>query len=463
MSQSVSATPLLAAWQRTLERKSGAIAIRSRDGTSLRTFNEIEAEVRELSPLFDPFPPRSAVALQIGNSESWPALLLALFCRGLVPLPLGRHVEAGELQRILGMCGAAALVVTEDHRIAVRRQPGPWLSHACEFLKLTSGTTNAPRAVCFQASQLLADCENICATMGISERDINFGAIPFSHSYGFSNLITPLLAAGVGLVVSEDRMPRAILNDLERSGATVFPGMPVFFDKLADLEGPSELSSLGLCISAGAPLSRRVAERFSRRFNRKIHTFYGSSECGGIGYDSSEEMVYEDAFAGHPMRGVNVTPESAEGAGRIVIRGAAVGSGYFPEDDPATLSHGRFVPGDLVTWSERGMHIVGRASDVINIAGRKLHPGEIESLLAGFSGVRQVIVFGVPSALRGEEPVACVAGEGIDLQALLRFCQARLSQWQIPRDFWIVSEIPSNERGKVSRRELARLYASRSR
>ncbi len=173
--------------------------------------------------------------------------------------------------------------------------------------------------------------------------------------------------------------------------------------------------------------------------------------------------MYEDGFAGRPMTGVDVTPESAESAGRIVIRGAAVGCGYFPRDDPATLENGRFIPGDLVTWSERGMHIVGRASDVINIAGRKLHPGESESILAGFPGIRQVIVFGVSSPLRGEEPVACVAGEGIDLQALLRFCQTRLSQWQIPRDFWIVSEIPSNERGKVSRRELAALYASRSR
>ncbi len=161
-----------------------------------------------------------------------------------MPLPLGRHVEAGEFQRVLEICGVGALVVTEDHGIAVRRQPGPSLSHSCEFLKLTSGTTNAPRAIRFQTSQLLADCENICATMDLTDRDLNFGVIPFSHSYGFSNLITPLLAAGVGLVVSEDRMPRAILHDLERSGATVFPGMPLFFDKLADLEGPSELNEL---------------------------------------------------------------------------------------------------------------------------------------------------------------------------------------------------------------------------
>ena len=56
--------------------------------------------------------------------------------------------------------------------------------------------TGASRAVRFQESQLLADCRNICATMGIGPADVNFGVIPFSHSYGFSNLITPLLYQG---------------------------------------------------------------------------------------------------------------------------------------------------------------------------------------------------------------------------------------------------------------------------
>ena len=63
------------------------------------------------------------------------------------------------------------------------------------LLKLTSGTTAAPRAVRFRSGQLLADCHQICETMGIGEDDLNFGVIPVSHSYGFSNLLTPLIAA----------------------------------------------------------------------------------------------------------------------------------------------------------------------------------------------------------------------------------------------------------------------------
>ena len=104
------------------------------------------------------------------------------------------------------------------------------------------------------------------------------------------------------------------------------------------------------------------------------------------------------------------------------------------------------------------MHLAGRASDVINIAGRKLNPVEIEARIAEFPGVRQVVVFGVRSELRGEEAIACVAGEGIEREPLLRLCRERFSAWQAPRDVWIVAEIPVNERGKISRRELAARY-----
>jgi long-chain acyl-CoA synthetase len=134
-----------------------------------------------------------------------------------------------------------------------------------------------------------------------------------------------------------------------------------------------------------------------------------------------------------------------------------VGQGYYPEEAPEVLGEGRFVPGDLVKLAERGMYITGRATDVINIAGRKLNPAEVEELLARCPGVRQVVVFGVASALRNEEAVACVSGSAEE-EAVLRYARTVLSGWQVPKDIWRVEEVPVNDRGKVSRRELARAY-----
>ncbi len=454
---------ILTAWLQTLERRGDLPAVLASDGSVHRTFRQVEAEAQELASLFEGIAPGGVVGLQIGNNERWPAVLLALFRRDLIPLPLGRHVETAELEAALETCGAAGLVTIEYGHLLVHRchpvETPDWQGTAPQFLKLTSGTTSAPRAVRFQAHQLVADCDNICETMGITDQDVNFGVIPFSHPYGFSNLVTPLLCRGIPLVASEDRLPRAIMNDLARSGATVFPGMPVFFDKLAALADGPEFPRLRLCISAGAPLTKAIGEAFSRRYGLKIHTFYGASECGGIGYDRSPELEYANGFAGTPMQGVTIDRGSAEEPSQITVRSAAVADGYYPEPDEEVLGAGRFTPSDLVRFEGAGMFIEGRASDVINIAGRKLNPAEIEARILRFPGVRQVVVFGVPSQLRGEEPVVCVAGEkNVTAAEVLRFCRAELSEWQQPRDAWIVDEIPVNERGKISRRMLAERY-----
>src|SRR5690349_6444872 len=111
------------------------------------------------------------------------------------------------------------------------------------------------------------------------------------------------------------------------------------------------------------------------------------------------------------MKGVEISPLDD---GRIEVRSAAVSDGYFPDEDADILGGGRFIPGDLVRASESGLVLVGRASEFINIAGRKLNPGEVERRLSEFPGVESAVVFGVPSSIRGEEPVACIAGDAVD-------------------------------------------------
>jgi acyl-CoA synthetase (AMP-forming)/AMP-acid ligase II len=162
------------------------------------------------------------------------------------------------------------------------------------------------------------------------------------------------------------------------------------------------------------------------------------------------------------MLGVEIKRETTEAAGRITVRGRAVGDGYFPMPEREVFRDGEFSPGDVIDWTPEGMWITGRASDLINVAGRKLNPSEVEARVQTHPAVRQAVVFGVPSTLRGEEPVLCVSGDALEQTDLVRFCRANLSEWQVPRDIWVVSEIPVNERGKISRRQLAQQYLSRN-
>ena len=147
---------------------------------------------------------------------------------------------------------------------------------------------------------------------------------------------------------------------------------------------------------------------------------------------------------------------------RIEVYGPNIADGYFPVADPEVLDGVRFRPGDLVASSEAGLWLYGRVSDFINVAGKKLHPLMIEEHLSRYSGVIDAVVFGVPSPSRNEELIAyVVAGQAVRRGQVEDHCRAGLSGWQVPRDIQLVSELPTNERGKLSRAALARVYLER--
>jgi long-chain acyl-CoA synthetase len=462
-----SSDALLGAWRRTLGRAKDSPAILNTHGEVVRRFSEIDERARDFGRKIETFEAGNVIAIQIGNHEDWASILIACLRRQLVVLPLEQSISDQQRDAALKICDARAVVsaVPGGNSIALFRLKtadaiANWGEHSPSLLKLTSGTTAAPRAIRFRSEQVLADCNQICDTMGISDVDLNFGVIPISHSYGLSNLLTPLIARGVPMVLSRDRLPRAVLSDLAGTNATVFPGMPVFYQAFCEMEDIPVLPKLRLCISAGAPLATAVAKQFRQKFGLPIHSFYGASECGGICYERVGQNE-EDGFVGQAMEGVaieTVDPDAA--ASRICVRSAAVGDGYFPESDQAKLGGGLFVPDDLLTKTANGFRIVGRTSDVINVAGKKVNPAEVEAHLLRFSGVRQAVVFGRASILRNEEVAACVVvSPGVSEVELLEFCRRELSGWQVPKRVFIVDSIPVTERGKISRRDLARRFA----
>ncbi|MBV9643495.1 MAG: acyl--CoA ligase [Verrucomicrobia bacterium] len=446
-------------WQEILRHRPRETAIFSDDCSTLRTFEEIEEERAAWRKRLSPFSRGDCIVAAIGNDPSWPAFLLACWDQALIPAPIEPDLQAAQLNRILQLTQAQGIV----QGIYIQRldcSPISWNGPSPDLLKITSGTTGTPRAVRFRELQLLADCRNICETMGIRPDDVNFGVIPLSHSYGFSNLITPLLYQGTSLVCSTDRMPRAVYNHLQSCGATVFPGTPALFQALGSLSDINKTVDLRLCVSAGAPLAQEVSSQFHSRFGIKIHSFYGSSECGGIAYDRSEDLERPSGFVGTPLNGVKVTKIDD---GRISVCGPNVADGYFPIPQIEVLDGTQFVPSDIIEWTSLGLRLVGRVSDLVNIAGKKVHPSIIEEHLRKLPGVIDAIVFGIPSANRNEELVAyIVAGNGVSRQDLENHCREGLSSWQVPREFRIMAELPFNQRGKINRSELARLHLERT-
>lgn len=444
--------PILTRWEQVASTKRHEPAVFAPEGRVLRTFAAIEEEARRWTDRFTELPGGQVVCLQIGNCAESPAILLAAWRSDRTVLPMERDMPHGRRERIEELCGVGLRVVLEE--TGLKLVPVECSSRPAELrsdlLKLTSGTTTEPRAIRFTAAQLLADCDNVCDTMGLREDDRNYGVISFAHSYGFSNLITPLLCRGIPLVAASDVMPRALVDGFASSGATVFPGVPAIFRILAEVPGAG--NALRLCISAGARLAKEVAGKFFESWGRKLHSFYGASECGGICYDSNESPDVAPGYVGPPLKNVDVRMED-EGPSQIQVRGRAVGAGYYPGGDAENLTDGMFRPSDLLELNRDGYVVTGRISDLINVGGRKVNPGEIERVLRLSPRVRDVVVLGIPASARGEEVAACVAGEATE-DELRRLCFQNLRPWQVPRRWYFWKEIPLNARGKISRADI---------
>ena len=457
---------ILTAWERTCANNRYRAAIFDSPRKVARTFLEIEDRARELADELEGIGPGHILAIQIGNHPDWPSLFLACLRKRVVVLPLEQTISDEQRASAFQLCHVAAVVVaaTVPGGSALEILPLravaatiSWSENPPVLLKFTSGTTGVPRAVRFRSEQLLADCQNICETMGITERDVNFGVIPISHSYGFSNLLTPLIVRGVSLALSNDRIPRAIIEGLAASRATVFPGMPVFYQSFCEMN-ESPLPDLRLCISAGAPLPVETGQAFREKFRREIHSFYGASECGGICYVHKAQPI--PGFVGEAMCGVTLELVDPEVSNSLIrVRSRAVADGYFPVLDEDKLAHSIFVPDDLLEKTADGYRIVGRSSDLINVAGKKVHPAEVEAEILRRKGVREAIVFGRESERRNQEVAACVVAKGLTEGELLAHCRSRLTSWQVPRRIYFVEAIPVDERGKTSRRELALRYS----
>ena len=145
---------------------------------------------------------------------------------------------------------------------------------------------------------------------------------------------------------------------------------------------------------------------------------------------------------------------------RLVIEGDSVALGYLSEaSDFRAHDAGRFVADDLVEIRDNGeVALIGRASDLINTAGKKVNPREVEQVILQMEGVRQAKVYGEPAGARGEVVAAAiVANPDVTREQVRQFCRTRLSTHKVPRIVKLIDAIPVDERGKVKRAALAEL------
>jgi long-chain acyl-CoA synthetase len=325
--------------------------------------------------------------------------------------------------------GQPVIPIERDAPEPVLQSPPP--PETC-LVKYTPGASGVPRGIFFNAEQVAADGDRIASAMSLSATVPNLSAISLAHSYGFSNIILPLILHGVPVHLAAVPFPRVIEEIFRSHESITVPAVPSMW-RAWHRAGILKNAPISFAISAGAPLALELENDVFAGSNIKIHNFYGASECGGISLDLTEVPRVSAEDLGTPLPGVIVCTEPS---GRLLVRSSSVAMGYdfWREDD--CLGNGAYLTRDLGDLVDGRIFLTGTIGGAINVAGRKVSPAKVEAALIATGLVQCVKVLGIPSAdhERCEEisaEVKLVAG--CLLTDLKNAAAAKLQTWEIPR------------------------------
>lgn len=436
--------------------------------------------------------PGARVAI-VQRDGPWAAVMLLGVSHAHAALPLNPNLSAEDYAFAITDFGVAAVLVEQDAVDMARLDavtvpvlsftswsihptgtdtPAPASADAPAFLLHTSGTTARPKKVVLTQERIFRSANVIAGALQLGAADRCLTGMPMFHVHGILNALASTLVSGGSFVHSgpfDTLAFYAHLRSLEPTWITAVPTMYHAIAARAELVPPDR--KLRFLRSSSAPLSDVLAERLDRLFAVPVVSSYGMTEidpiaCVPIGETPPSGAVGRPAGLDVRLAGPGGEEVSGDAMGEVWVRGARVIAAYEaePEINQAAFSDGWFRTGDLARRDDAGwLHLAGRIKEIINRAGEKIAPLEIDAVLLRHPEVMEAAAFGTPDAVLGEEIAAAVVlqpGSTLAEHELRAWLAERLAFHKCPRSLHFVSALPKGPTGKLLRGALSRTPAS---
>ncbi|MEV0081378.1 AMP-binding protein [Saccharopolyspora sp. NPDC050642] len=461
--------------------------------------------------------PGDAVAVLMGKSADLVVALLGIWRRGAVHVPLFTAFAPPAIALRLNASGAKVVVVDQDQR--AKLEPGddipadaPWRivvagdatdeptvagllgrysgdeptaqpvrrgGDGILVQLFTSGTTGTPKAVPVPIKALASFQAYLELGLDVRADDVFWNAADPGWAYGLYYAILGPLAAGRRSILLHAGFSAALTWQVIREfGVTNFAAAPTVYRSLrTDPAGVPEGIRLRRASSAGEPLTPEVVSWSEERLGVAVRDHYGQTEHGMVIVNAWADGVREPVKPGS-MGGVlpgwsaavlhddRDEPAPAGTAGRIAFHVADSPlmwfTGYVAAQEKTAerfSADGRwYLTGDAGSRDVDGSFFFSsRDDDVIIMAGYRIGPFDVESVLVRHDAVAEAAVIGVPDELRGEVLEAYVvlrAGRTgdeelvADLQQLVK---RRFAAHAYPRSVHFVEQLPKTPSGKIQR------------
>ena len=446
------------------------------------------------------------VGILANNCSAYCEATLAILKLGAFVVPLNVRLVARELEYIVGQSGCSVILVGDDLADSVtdlvdragmtivqldgKRRTGmvdyrsffeassvdPEQDGGLNepaFICYTSGTTGQPKGAVLTHQNVWTQSIHRILSDNWCSDDRVYLPFPLSFTGGIISNWMCTLFAGATIVLDHSFDAARALDALETQKITTLLAVPAVWAAIAQQPGfdEADLSSLVHASAGGAP----VPEPLIRRLQAKgipLAQGWGLTEGSGMSTAlRSKDALRKLGFAGLPMMHTRCKVVREDGStckpdeiGELLLKGPDVMAGYW-QDENATagaIIDGWLHTGDLGLKDDEGfVKLVGRSKDMLITGGLNVYPAEVESVLAGFPGVVENAVMGIPHDKWGETVLAIIISDGkiLDTDEIIAFCKAELADYKIPR--YIVfrdQELPRGMSGKVLKMNLQEEY-----
>lgn len=483
----------------------------AREGTSL-TYRAFLERVRELAGFLrkNGVQPGDRVLLFLDNSFFFAVSYFAVtFCHAAA-VPVNTNLKWKELRYILEDTRAAGILIDEKYEAVLaealpdgvaaagtagsgrrlgQSTPGGGiyvplygdgardLPEGTAMLLYTSGTTGHPKGVILSFENLLAKTADIIEAHQLTARDRVLCVLPWFHINGLAiTLLTPLVSRQAIVIGGKFSVSR-FWEDVKRYRITWFSGVPTMYSHMLSRGIPDcgRHSGLRFARSASSALPGAVLEAFERMTGVPVIESYGITEgCAQITSNPLPPREHKTSSVGLPY-GNQIKVVDVEGneqpagvSGEVWIRGKNVTCGYYhkPEETQKAFTGEWFHSGDIGYLDGDGyLFLNGRIKELINRAGEKFSPIEIDEVLYQLPQVELAAAVGVPDPVYGEEVVCFIkrreTGEtegDLSEADVIGWCGQHLAAYKVPRKVYFVEDLPQGGNGKIQRLKLVEIY-----
>jgi long-chain acyl-CoA synthetase len=339
----------------------------------------------------------------------------------------------------------------------------------------TSGTTGRPKGAVLSHGNLVSNIFAANHHTRTTPDDVFLCFLPLFHCFGQNFIMNAAINAGACLVLHRRFDVDEVASSIGANAITRVFGVPTVFSRfLTTKDAESCLRNVPYYFSAAAALNVQIERQWREAFGKFIYQGYGMTECSPLAA-YNHDFRHVCGSIGSPVENVEMkivnedgTAVSADTAGEILVKGPNVMLGYHNqrEETAAMVRDGWLHTGDWGCQDEDGyFFLMDRVKDMINVAGFKVWPREVEEVLCRFPNVAEAAVIGVPDTDSGECVKAILVlqdSTAVTASDVVAFCAGKLARYKLPKFVEFSDNLPKNPAGKVLRKQLRLEHSQRS-